>query len=281
MTSPVAGLALLYMQQQPVDAAALLEGLPPADVAAVLASAPVATAAGILQNLAPSAAGRCLQQIADGKRRLIVSELPASVAASMLRRLPRTVQEDALVDMPERVRRSILRALRYPALSAGALADTYVPVLRDDSTVSQAIRSLRETSHRVPSSVFVLNRSERVIGSVTAGRLLIASPDATVRELGLDPVQTVAATVPAALVAAEEEHRGRHVAVVDSSGAFVGVLSGRVAQEAANRRPSSPAIHLAASFGELYWLGLCSILSGLPAWTAAAAQTQRTASGDD
>lgn len=278
--SPVAGLALLYMQRQPVDAAALLEGLPPADVAAVLASAPVATAAGILQNLAPSAAGRCLQQIGDGTRQLIVSELPASVAASMLRRLPRTVQEDALADMPERVRRSILRALRYPALSAGALADTYVPVLRDDSTVSQAIRSLRETSRRVPSSVFVLNRSERVIGSVTAGRLLIASPDATVRELGLDPVQTAAATVPAAL-AAEEEHRGRPVAVVDSAGAFVGVLSGRVAQEAANRRPSSPAIHLAASLGELYWLGLCSILSGLPAWTASAAQTQRKAGGDD
>lgn len=281
MTSPVTGLALQYMQQQPVDAAALLEGLPPSDVAAVLASAPVATAAGVLENLAPSAAGRCLQQIGDGTRRLIVSELPASAAASILRRLPRTVQEDALTDIPERVRGSVLRALRYPALSAGALADTHVPVLRDDSTVSQAIRSLRETGGRVPSSVFVLNRSERVIGSVTAGRLLIASPDAKVRELGLDPVQAAPATVPAALVGAEEEYRGRHVAVVDSSGAFVGVLSDRVVQDAANRRPSSPAIHLAASFGELYWLGLCSILSGFPAWAASAVQTQRKASGDD
>lgn len=183
--------------------------------------------------------------------------------------------------MPERVRQSILRTLRFPALSAGALADRSVPVLRDDSTVSQATRSLRETGSRVPASVFVLNRSERVIGSVTAGKLLVASPDATIRELGLDSARTVLATVPAALAAVEQGQHGGPAAVVDSSGAFVGALSDREVHDAASRKPSSPAIHLAASLSELYWLGLCSLLSGFPAPAASAVRAQSTVSGDD
>ncbi len=281
MTSPVRALALQYMQRQPADAARTLERLPSADAAPMLASAPASTAARILEQLAPVAASNCIARIPGPARRLIVAELRPDAAVGVLRRLPQSAQEDALADMPERDSWPIRRALRFPALSAGAMADRHVPVLRDDDIVGQAIQSLREIGERVPASLFVLNRSRRLIGAVSAGQLVIASSDATIGELGLDPVQTVSADIPLASLSADGQHRRPPLAVIDSSGELVGALTERVLHDAANREAASPAVNLAASASELYWLGLCWILGGFTARMGSAGRSRGAACGDD
>lgn len=281
MTTPVRALALLYMQQHSADAAKALERLPPPEVATLLASAPVTAAAATLEHLGPSAASRCLARIPARALRKIVIELPVSAASSVLRRLPQSAQEDALADMPERVRGPILRAIRFPALSAGAMADTHAPVLRDDDTVSEAVRSLRESGEPIPSSVLVLNGSWQVVGSVTAGKLLVASAGAKIRELGVDQARTVPANVPVASLAGDERRLGQPLAVVDAAGAVVGVLTERVLRDVAKQGPASPTMHLVASAGELYWLGLSWVLGSFTANPRSAMRSHGKAGSDD
>lgn len=175
----------------------------------------------------------------------------------------------------------VLRALRFPALSAGATADSHVPVLRDDDTFSEAVDSLRESGEPIPSAVLVLNRSWQVVGSVTAGRLLVASAGAKIRELGVDQARTVPANVPVASLAGDKRRLGQPLAVVDTAGAVVGVLTERALRDAAKQGPASPTMHLVASAGELYWLGLSWVLGSFTANPRSPLRSQGKAGSDD
>ena len=281
MSAAIQSLALVHLRRHPEEAVRILERQTPTDVATVLGRAPTATAVRILELLPYGMVAACLEEAQSGVRQQIVLELPVPAAASVLRRLSQPAREHTLSTVPSGTREALERALRYSRDSAGALADPRVPTLHDDVPVRDAIQYLREIGEPVPSAILVLDRSEHVVGSVPAGRLLVADPDLTVRSVGLDVARSVAASASVSAVAANERYGVGPVAVIDSAARLIGVLTERVLRDTVKSRPSRPAIRLVSSVAELYWLGLCSVLSelgGLPRSTAAA---QARADGDD
>ena len=271
MSAAVDNLALLHLQRRPEEAARILEGQAPTDAAAVLQRAPVQSAAKALACLAPRLAAVCFERFPPETRRLLLEALPAPTAAAVLRLLPQADREGALDELPGGVQAPIQRALRYPSQSAGALADPHEETFYGDLTVKQAIDRLRASSEPVPASIFVLDRSRRVVGAVTPAKLLCADRGAAIAALRLDAVRPAPANVSVATLASDARYERGPAAVTDSSGTFVGALGERVLRDAAKRKPSTTGMHLAASLGELYWLGLCAMLSGFSARSRTAA----------
>lgn len=260
MPTPLQTMAQLHMNRHPEEAARVLERLSPDAIAAVLREASAESAAGVLACLAPSLASACLADWPEGERSAVVALLPGPIAATLLRQLDPRVREAALDALPATVRARLSRTLSYPDRSAGALADPAVLILHADLTVEEALTRLSHSRGPVAGRLFVLNRSQRLVGVVTPGQLLTSRRDAPLGSLELGPAQAVPDRVSAATLRASA---AEPLAVVDPQGTFVGVIGSDALARLDPQQQRPPAAHLVVAVGELYWLGLREIFGGL------------------
>ena len=217
----------------------------------------------MLARLAPQVASACLEHFPSETRPQVVAELPIPSAAAVLRMLPQAAREAALEGLPAPIVTAINRAIRYPPKSAGALADPSVRTLYDDVTVEEAICLLCDGCGPISTAIFVLNRSQRVVGAVTPANLLCARREQTLGGLGLDAVRTPSAAVPVSALIADDRYGAGPLAVVDHSGTFVGVLTKDILHNMKKRNSTRPAARLVADIAELYWVGLGELWVGL------------------
>lgn len=258
--TPLQTMAQLHVDRHPEEAARVLERLSPDAIAAVLKEASAEGAAGVLACFPPSLASVCLADWPEGEIAAVVALLPAPIAAAVLRQLDPRVREAALSALPATVRVRLSRALSYPDQSAGALADPAVLILHADLTAEEALTRLSQSRGPVASRLFVLNRSQRLVGVVTPGQLLTSRRDAPLASLELSPAPAIPDRVSAATLWATA---AEPVAVVDPQGIFVGAIGSDALARLDPQQQRPPAAHLVAAVGELYWLGLREIFGGL------------------
>lgn len=258
-------LAALYLERYASESAKILEHLPGPEVAKVLMNIPTKSCAAVLARVAPRVASVCFEAFPPDRQQLILEELPPSLAAVIMRLLPTDIREAVWRKLPDHVKIPIDRALGFPPNSAGSVADPGVPTLYDDTQVQQAIEYLCTAGSEHSTTVFVLDRTQRVIGAVTSDKLLCARREATIGSLELDSVRTAWTFLPVSLLVDSDRYGAGPVAVVDSSGIFVGVVGQDVlsAETQLRRKTKQPAAHLAAGIAELYWVGLRDIWGGL------------------
>lgn len=253
--------AHVYMNRHPEEAVRVLEGFSPGEIVAALQEASVESVAGVLACFAPALASSCLAHWPEGERSRVVEQLPASIAAALLRQLEPVVLEDVLGGLSATVRASLNQALRYPDQSAGALADPSVLTLHSDLTVEEALVRLSESGGPVASRLFVLNRSQRLVGAVTPGQLLGSRPDTLVASLELDTAPAVPAHASAQTLSARPPSP-EPIAVVDPQGTFLGIIGANTLNRLGGRKGRPPAMHLLASLSEFYSLGLSEMFGG-------------------
>ncbi len=253
--------AYMHMNRHPEEAARVLEGFSPGEIVAVLQAAPVESAAGVLACVAPALAGSCLTHWPEGERSRVVEQLPSSIAAALLRQLEPAVREDVFSGLSSHVRASLDQALRYPAQSAGALADPSVLTLHSDLTVEEALARLSESGGPIASRIFVLDRSQRFVGAVTPGQLLGSRRDTPVESLELDTTPGVPSHASAQTLGAGQASP-ESVAVVDPRGTFLGIIGADTLKRLEGHKVRLPAIHLLASLSEFYSLGLSEMFGG-------------------
>ena len=260
MATPLQSMAQLHLSRHPEEAARVLEGFSPDAIVAVLREAPAESAAGVLAGFAPSLASTCLADWPAEERSAVVALLPAPIAAAALRQLDPSVREDALSALPASVRGRLSRALSYSDQSAGALADPAVLTLHADLTTDEALTRLSQSRGPLASRLFVLNRSQRLVGVVTPGQLLTSRRDAPLASLELGSARAVPDRVSAATLRATA---AEPLAVVDAQGTFVGAIGSDALARLDPQQQRPPAAHLVAAVGELYWLGLRELFGGL------------------
>lgn len=253
--------AYVHMNRHPEEAARVLEGFSPDEIVAALQAAPIESAAGVLARFAPTLAGSCLAHWPEGERSRVVEQLPVSIAAALLRHLEPAVREDALGGLSATVRASLDQALKYPAQSAGALADPSVLTLHSDLTVEEALARLSENGGPIASRIFVLDRSQRLVGAVTPGQLLGSRHDTPVESLELDTTPGMPSHASAQTLGARQASP-EPVAVVDSQGTFLGAIGADTLKHLGTRESRPPAMHLLASLSEFYSLGLSEMFGG-------------------
>ena len=262
MATPLRTMAQLHLNRHPEEAALVLEGLSPDAIAAVLQEASAEGAASVLACFAPSLASVCLAGWPEGELSAVVALLPAPIAAAVLRQLEPRVREAALGGLPATVRVPLTRALSYPDQSAGALADPSVLTFHADLTVEETLTRLSQSRRPVAARLFVLDRSQRLLGAVTPGQLLSSSRDASLGSLELGPARAAPDRVSATTLRATESPAAP-IAVVDPQGTFVGAIGSDALARLDPQPQRPPATHLVAAVGELYWLGLRELFGGL------------------
>ena len=175
----------------------MVRALASADVAHLLESSPPKQRALLWKLLETEREGEVLQELADDVQAeflrdmdvaeliSIVDGLEADDIADILQQLPGQVIHEVLNAMDAQNRQRVERILPYDEESAGGLMNTDTITVRPDISVDVVLRYLRRHSE-LPSmtdNLYVVNRRDKFLGSLSINRLLVCEPSMTVREI--------------------------------------------------------------------------------------------------
>lgn len=247
----------------PDKAAAVLEEAPEIEVAAFLEELPAATAAELIGMMSPAVGAGCLGQIRPESVAVILEAMAVDVAARLLRRVAPGRLELTLGACGEPRQTLLRRLLTYPEGTVGSRTDPKVLALTDDLSVAQAVKQIRREGGELHHHVFVLDRSHRVLGVVHVRDLLRAEDSDRLTDL----MQFASSQLPASsrlrdVIDHPAWRRVDALPVLDDAQRLLGILRHRDVREVEPAIGSGPVVNTLVNLGELYWLGLTSVLSG-------------------
>ena len=218
----------------------MLQHMPPADVALLLESSPSKSRAVLWQLIDPDFHGDVLEELSEEVRNGIMSHMvPERLAealedmdtddiAELLHGLPDKVVQDVLRNMDTQDRARAEQALAYGEGSAGFIMNTDTITLRPEVTVDVILRYLR-LKNQLPEgtdTLYVTNRHDKLIGTISLSRLLTSAPDNSVEEVMDEDPETISVDTGEGDVAKLfERHNWLSAPVVSDTGALVGRIT--------------------------------------------------------
>jgi magnesium transporter len=169
-----------------------------------------------------------LQGMASSQMASLVAGLDADDVADILQQLPDKVIPRVLEAMDNQDRKRVESVLRYDEDSAGGLMNTDTITVRPDLTVEVILRYLRrhEEIPNVTDSLFVVNRNDTYLGTLSLGKLLTSHLMTTVREIMDTSTKAIPAALPASEVAQRfERHDLISAPVIDERGKLLGRIT--------------------------------------------------------
>src|SRR5262245_18623547 len=165
------------------------EAAHPSDLAAIMRHLPLQQQVALFRRLSAERAGDVLPALDDTSllelvRALdetevsrILDEMPPEHAADVVDELPRDEAEKILQLMEEEKSEDVQEVLEYAEHSAGRLMSPDFVAVRDEATVEDAIKHIRESvaSERA-FELYVVDSHRHLVGTVPLRRLLIAGP---------------------------------------------------------------------------------------------------------
>jgi magnesium transporter len=260
-------LSNAFLTAHPEDAARVLERLPAKDQAKLLASAP-SGAGKVMARMAPPTAATCLA-LMNGERALhIVRELSLDFKLSLLRCMQEHDRERLLQALGSEEGEPLRTLLCYPDNTAGALMDPYLLSVPDDITAGEALRRMRASHRPVLYYLYVLDREHRLVGVTTLRELMRARPSYALSAVMRREVVRLPAAVRSDDIVKNPHWREFHaLPVVDEQGRFLGAIRHetlrRVEQEVAQNSHKGGTLDTLLALGELYWVGLASLIPGV------------------
>jgi magnesium transporter len=212
----------------PADIAKLLEGLPPEQRHPVWA----------LVN--PEVAGEVLLEVSEAVRLDLIQEMDDSQLVIAARSLDIDDIADLIPDLSDEIIAAILFALdkqdrqrldavlSFPEDTAGGLMNVDTVTVRENITLEVVSRYLRQRADlpEHTNSLFVVDRSDRLIGTLALARLLTASPEARVSQvMERDVIRFSAHTPDHEVAEAFERYNLVTAPVVDESGRLLGRIT--------------------------------------------------------
>ncbi len=218
----------------------MLNALPAIDIARLLESSPPPTRAVLWQLVDEDGEGEVLQELGDELQSQFLRGMDAEEVAAVteglepddvadiLQRLPEKVLQQVLSAMDLQDRARVEQVLEYPENTAGGLMNTDTITVRARHTADVVLRYLRrhEEIPQMTDSLIVVNRADRLLGVLPLGRLLVADPTATVREI----MDTEVEAIPAEMEASEvsqlfERNDWVSAPVIDAEGRLLGRIT--------------------------------------------------------
>ncbi len=156
----------------------------------------------------------------------VLDEMQPDEAADLLGDLPPEQAEQALEEMEES--EEILPLLAYPDESAGGRMTTEFIAMQASTKVSQALEFLRHVSpdHEVPYYIFIVNKTNKLLGVLGLRELVVASPSTMIDEIMDAEVVHVEASLDQEEVAnVMARFELSAIPVVDESEKMLGVIT--------------------------------------------------------
>ncbi|WP_371188032.1 magnesium transporter [Thalassotalea maritima] len=185
----------------------MLQHMPAYDIALLLESSPAKSRQVLWQLIDGDAHGEILEELSEEVRKGILKNMqPEKVAAvaegmdiddlaEVLRTLPDSAYREVLASMDAQDRTRVEQALAYEEDTAGGIMNTDTITLRPDVTVDVVLRYLRLKGElpEATDSFYVVNREDKLIGSVSLAAVVTARPEQTIAEITDDETIPVVA----------------------------------------------------------------------------------------
>ena len=230
----------LLVKQHQAALQSRLDRLHPADIAYILEALPREERLIIWELVRAERDGEILVEVSDAVRETLIAsmdreELVAAAEtlepddlAALAPDLPEEVVEEVSEGLSIEEREQLRAAMSYPEGSVGARMDFEMVTIRDDVSLEVVLRYLRRFDE-LPSNtdqVFVVDREDRLQGSLPIGRLLVHEPETLVRELMMADVMRLEPLDEAGDAAlAFERYDLVSAPVVDPQGRIIGRLT--------------------------------------------------------
>ncbi|MGA9531742.1 MAG: magnesium transporter [Anaerolineales bacterium] len=220
------------------SAIATLLGLRTPDQADVVGELEAAQQTALLPKLAVADSADILEELDDIDAADLFQSLPTEAAVRILEEMEPDEAADLLGDMPPEVAAHILTALEdpeeihplllHPDETAGGLMTSEFLALRRRMTAAEGLQAIHrwKPERETITSLFVVDRSGRLVGEVSLRQLIVAAPTMEIAEFMRTDVLTVSA-------AADQEECARlmtrydllSLPVVDTGNVLIGVIT--------------------------------------------------------
>jgi magnesium transporter len=175
----------------------LLSSVPPADVAELLEELEADQRAAVMQLLSDEVAADTIAEMEPEDQVSILESLGSQRAGDILDEMSADDVADMVGELTPEERGALLNLLEpegatdvrelleYPPDTAGGLMTTEVVALREGLTAQEAIDELRRQAPEVETAyyVYVVNDRDQLAGVLSLRELIIAAPDALVRDI--------------------------------------------------------------------------------------------------
>ncbi len=123
--------------------------------------------------------------ISDGEINDLIDDMFLDDTVDFLEELPAVVVKRILQNTNAQKRELINKFLKYPANSAGSIMTIEYAELKENSTVAQAIATLRKTGldKETIYTCYVIGKGRKLLGYVELRRLILAEPDAIIADI--------------------------------------------------------------------------------------------------
>jgi magnesium transporter len=215
------------------------EAAHPSDIAATLQHLPLDQQVALFRRLSPERAGEVLPGLDDttllalvraldeAEVSRVLDEMPAEHAADVVEELHRDEAAKILELMEEEHSEDVQEILEYPEHSAGRLMSPDFVAVREDATVEEAIKHIRDSiAVERAFELYVVDGHRHLVGAVPLYRLLIADPGSplfAIRDENVVSVPTEMDQEEVARVVAKYDLVA--VAVVDRQHRLVGTIT--------------------------------------------------------
>jgi len=218
----------------------MINNMMPADIAHYIESAPSRVRRLLWELVGDEVEGEVLGELSEDLQqefllRMNSEQMAALVAgldpddvADILQQLPDHLIPKVLQTMGEQDRQRVEAVLTYDEDSAGGLMNTDTITVRPDLTIDAVLRYLRRHVElpEITDSIFVVNRRDTFLGTLTLSKLVTSSSSTTVREVMNTHIQGIPATMDASQVAhLFERHNWVSAPVVNEEGHLLGRIT--------------------------------------------------------
>lgn len=222
------------------ELARTLTELHPADVAEMLAQLNLEETIKILDILGIEQASDVLVELSDHSRDRVAATMPIDKLTELVAEMDSDDAADIVAELPDEDADKILaaiepedsedvrRLLLYEGDSAGGIMQAELISAREEETIGQVIDKIRRNLDEAEeiSSVYVVDDSNGLRGQLTAKTMLLASPDARVRELMQPcPLVVVVDENQEAVAQNFKKYDLKIAPVVDHQHCLVGIIS--------------------------------------------------------
>ncbi len=218
----------------------LLHDIPAGDVALLLESSPTKTRDELWKMLDADFHTDVLEELSEDVRNGIITKMmPASVVdaledmdtddlAETLSSLPDNVLSNILKSMDAQDRHRAEKALSYGEDTAGFIMNTDTITVRHDVNVDVVLRYLRLRTELPENTdtLYVVNRQDFLIGTVSLSKLITANTDTSVNDIMDDEPESLTVDMDESQVAKMfERYDWLSAPVVDAEGKLVGRIT--------------------------------------------------------
>jgi CBS domain-containing protein/sporulation protein YlmC with PRC-barrel domain len=212
----------------PADIADILEDLAPAEREAVFETLDEEVAAGALEEVHRKLRNSLVESLDSDHAADIVEEMDPDAAADLLGDLDQETSQEILEEMEPGQREEMEELLEFKENTAAGRMTTDYIALGPGSTVAQAIEQLRhhEGGLETLSTIFLVDESEVLVGTVPLSRIAISTLETQLIELRTEPLISVGAGArEPEFVEQFDKYNLLMLPVVDDQGKLTGVIT--------------------------------------------------------